>query len=244
MTNLSLPTPTMSSLEIAKLVESRHDNVKTSIDRLAAQGVIKLPATEEVPTGKRGPRAIVYVFSGSQGRRDSIVVVAQLSPEFTARLVDRWQELEAQVAAPTINTLQALSDPATLLTILQGYAERAIVDDREKRALEHQVEDLTPKAALIERITASPEALTFTQAAKVLGVTIRRLTTWLHEHGWVYRQNGSWVGYQKHIESGDLEYKEAHYTDAKTGLACIKPYCHITQRGMLKIAQQLAQEDV
>ena len=34
------------------------------------------------------------------GRRDSIVVVAQLCPEFTARLVDRWQELEGQVAKP------------------------------------------------------------------------------------------------------------------------------------------------
>jgi hypothetical protein len=37
-----------------------------------------------------------YRFTGEQGKRDSIVVVAQLSPEFTARLVDRWQELEGE----------------------------------------------------------------------------------------------------------------------------------------------------
>lgn len=35
------------------------------------------------------------------GKRDSLIVVAQLCPEFTARIVDRWQELEAQ-AAPAI----------------------------------------------------------------------------------------------------------------------------------------------
>ncbi|EWH02536.1 hypothetical protein [Halomonas sp. BC04] len=28
------------------------------------------------------------------------MIVAQLCPEFTARLVDRWQELEAQVVKP------------------------------------------------------------------------------------------------------------------------------------------------
>lgn len=37
-------------------------------------------------------------------KRSSLIVVAQLSPEFTARIIDRWQELEDQVSkpAPTI----------------------------------------------------------------------------------------------------------------------------------------------
>ena len=34
------------------------------------------------------------------GKRDSYIVVAQLSPEFTARLVDRWQELVNQARIP------------------------------------------------------------------------------------------------------------------------------------------------
>jgi phage regulator Rha-like protein len=34
---------TMSSLEIAELVESRHDDVKRSIERLAERGTIELP---------------------------------------------------------------------------------------------------------------------------------------------------------------------------------------------------------
>ncbi|EOM4877996.1 DNA-binding protein, partial [Escherichia coli] len=88
----------MTSIEIAELVESRHSNVKVSIDRLVKRGVIKPPALQNtniindlgVITGKRD----FYVFEGEQGKRDSIIVVAQLSPEFTARLVDRWRELE------------------------------------------------------------------------------------------------------------------------------------------------------
>lgn len=90
---------TMTSQEIADLVGSRHDNVKRTIDTLAASGVITFPQTEEKPTG--GRPVTLYVFTGERGKRDSIIVVAQLCPEFTARLVDRWQELELrlQVAA-------------------------------------------------------------------------------------------------------------------------------------------------
>lgn len=91
---------TMTSQEIADLVGSRHDNVKRTIETLVSNGVITSPQSEEKPTA--GRPATNYVFSGERGKRDSIVVVAQLSPVFTARLVDRWQELEQRVAAPLI----------------------------------------------------------------------------------------------------------------------------------------------
>lgn len=40
--------PTMTSQEIADLVESRHDKVKQSIERLALRGTIQLPPLGEV----------------------------------------------------------------------------------------------------------------------------------------------------------------------------------------------------
>ena len=86
---------TMSSREIAELVDSRHDNVRRAIERLSNQNVIQLPPMEEVKN-HLGQSISEYVFSGERGKRDSIVVVAQLCPGFTARLVDRWQELEEQ----------------------------------------------------------------------------------------------------------------------------------------------------
>lgn len=86
---------TMSSREIADLVNSRHDDVKRSIARLAERGVIQLPPMAEV---KNHLGQTVSEFR--IGKRDSYVIVAQLSPEFTARLVDRWQELESGAALP------------------------------------------------------------------------------------------------------------------------------------------------
>nr|WP_202115505.1 Rha family transcriptional regulator [Gilliamella sp. Pas-s25] len=87
---------TMSSREIADLVESRHDKVKQSIERLAKRGVIDIPPMGEY-LDSLGRKASEYKLV----KRDSYIVVAQLCPEFTAKLVDRWQELEEAIAWST-----------------------------------------------------------------------------------------------------------------------------------------------
>lgn len=106
---INVNTQSMTSLEIAELVEKRHDNVKRTIENLVKQAVITSPQVEEKPTA--GRPSTFYSFSGEQGKRDSIIVVAQLCPEFTARLVDRWQELEEVVKQNSL-TLPNFADPA------------------------------------------------------------------------------------------------------------------------------------
>ena len=75
----------MNSLQIAELVNARHDSVKRTIARLADQEAIEFPPMVEIPTATKPSQ--VYVFSGEQGKLDSITVVAQLCPAFTARIV-------------------------------------------------------------------------------------------------------------------------------------------------------------
>jgi phage antirepressor YoqD-like protein len=230
----------MSSREIGELTGKRHDNVKRTIESLAGQGVIVRPQIEdEAGTDSQGRSRItqVYIFSGEQGKRDSIVIVAQLSPEFTARLVDRWQELERRVAGP------ALPDFTNPAAAARAWADE--VEARQRLELEAsqqagQLAIAAPKAAALDRIAASAGTLTITEAAKVLGIKRDQLTAWMHSNGWIYRLNKSWVGYQAHIQSGDLQYKEATYTDESTGQETAKPYCHITQKGITKLAKALA----
>jgi phage regulator Rha-like protein len=115
----------MTSREIAELVESRHDKVKQSIERLVERGVISSPPLGENLPGVQGGRpGTEYIFTGEQGKRDSIVVVAQLSPEFTAKLVDRWQELEKQLSSNKL-AVPDFSNPAE--------AARAWADQYEAR---------------------------------------------------------------------------------------------------------------
>ena len=123
---------TMTSREIADLVESRHDSVKRSIERLAERGVIQLPPVVEVKNNQSlspNSKGEIFVFSGEQGKRDSIVVVAQLSPEFTARLVDRWQELEAAAAKSAIAVPQSLPEA---LRLAADLAEQKAIAEAER----------------------------------------------------------------------------------------------------------------
>lgn len=77
---------TMSSREIAELVNSRHDKVKQSIERLVERGVIVQPPMGDEPeTDALGRPRVTKVYRLI--KRDSYVVVAQLSPEFTATAV-------------------------------------------------------------------------------------------------------------------------------------------------------------
>ena len=96
------------------------------MDTLAEKGLIQLPQIVEV-TNHLGQTVTEYRI----GKRDSYVIVAQLSPEFTARLVDRWQELEEQArrAHPVIpQTLPEALRLAADLAEMKAKADAALAD--------------------------------------------------------------------------------------------------------------------
>lgn len=94
MQQIAMFIKTMSSREIADLTEKRHDSVKRTIATLAESSVISYPQIVDGIKAANGVAEKLYLVN----QRDSYVIVAQLSPEFTARLVDRWQALEASPA--------------------------------------------------------------------------------------------------------------------------------------------------
>ena len=134
-------TATMTSLEIESITGSRHDSVKRTIERLAESGVISLPPTVEVKVQRerRAESVEVYVFAGPQGRLDSITVVAQLDPAFTAALVKRWDALETGKAKPAMAQNEARQqidkpDPQAFAVVQSAWVdavERKIASKRE-----------------------------------------------------------------------------------------------------------------
>lgn len=199
VTAISAAVLTMSSEEIASLVESRHDNVKTSIERLGARGVIRLPALQEV-RNHLGQTVSVYQLC----KRDSYVVVAQLSPEFTARLVDRWQELESQ-AAP------ALPDFSNPVAAARAWADAKESELRTAEALALAA----PKAEYVDRYVAANGAKGFRQVAKLLGANEHEFRAWLQDEKIMYRLGGEWTAHQCHIDAGRFVVKTgvAHVND-------------------------------
>ncbi len=126
---------TMSSQEIAELVGSRHDKVKQSIDRLVERGVISQPPVGDGPKAANGVVVQVYLVS----KRDSFVVVAQLCPEFTAALVDRWQALEEQAARPMTQAEITAANANHLVAVERQQREQQVALER----IERRVEDLS-----------------------------------------------------------------------------------------------------
>jgi len=136
---------TMSSREIAELVDKRHDNVKRTVETLAERGAIILPQIEDEQfTDVMGRERTEqrYIFKGEQGKIDSCIVVAQLSPEFTARIVKRWFELEKAIA--------------TKATSLTPY-DKAIIGNMVKNCaglvIKEELQNLVP--ALVEPLVKS-----------------------------------------------------------------------------------------
>jgi phage regulator Rha-like protein len=123
---------TMSSQEIADLVGSRHDNVKTAIDRLVAKGVISQPAMQDGEKSANGVVTQEYLLS----KRDSFVVVAQLSPEFTAALVDRWQDLEDKSARPMTQAEITAANANHLVSVERQQLEQQAAIERIERRVE------------------------------------------------------------------------------------------------------------
>jgi len=222
MKGLIVAQVTMSSREIAELVGSRHDNVRVTIERLAERGVIALPALQEKKTA--GRPSIEYVFSGENGKRDSIIVVAQLSPEFTARLVDRWQELEQQ-QAPRI--------PQNFAEALRLAADQAEQIEQQRAIIQEQA----PKVEALRILAEAEGSVCITLVAKELGVKPRQLFAWLRDNRWLYRRsdNGPYVAYQPRIDSGYLCHKvETIQRDDKPDK--IVEQVRVTPKGLAKLA--------
>lgn len=178
---------TMTSREIAELVESRHEDVKRSIKRLAERGTIQSPPLADFKNANN--------VSGQEyliGKRDSYIIVAQLSPEFTARLVDRWQALETGAATP------AFAIPSTLSGALRLAAEQA--ETIERQALELAASK--PAREFVERYVDSTGTKGFRQVCKLLRANENEFREFLTKERIMYKLGGEWVPHAEHIDAG------------------------------------------
>ncbi len=210
---------TMSSREIADLVESRHDSVKRTIERLQDKGLIQLTPMVEVKN-HLGQVVTEYQLI----KRDSYVVVAQLSPEFTARLVDRWQELENQ---------QIPQIPQTLSEALRLAADQAEQIEKQNLLIEQQ----RPKVEFVQRYVEAGTTKSLRETAKILRVPERAMIDCLVGDGLLFRQSGNLLPYQKYhvkglfdVKTGTTEYGH-NYTQTR-----------VTSKGIEYIASRYASE--
>lgn len=198
---VSFPSIKMDHLEIANLVHKRPDNVKRTIESLVDANIIAHPQIEDGIKSANGVIPKVYVFLGGKGKRDSIVVVAQLCPEFTARLVDRWQELEYRSKQHNVD----INNPHALRKALLEYTEQVIELEHKNTGLEKS----------IKVITQTNHGVKFQQACKLLNIKRSVLADWLSKHGWDRRLNNARASTHYSQERGYCETKYEERTRIK-----------------------------
>jgi Rha family phage regulatory protein len=221
--------PTMSSREIAELTGKQHAHVMRDIrvtlgELLGEVGLSKFGSSYLNAQNKEQPEFLLP-------KRESLILVSGYDVHLRAKIIDRWQELEARAAKP-IDPRRALSDPASLRTLLLENVEKVI-------ALESRVAEMEPEVAAYERIAVADGSLCFRDSAKTLQVRPKDLTEFLVSHGWVYTRPGvpGHIAYQAKLQSGLLEHKTTtvHRSD---GSEKVVSQCRITPKGLARLAKE------
>ena len=181
----------MSSREIARLVNSKHGDVKRSAGRLLAADILSAPlAHTPYQHETNGQWYEEYWFN----KRDSLVLVARLSPEFTAAVVDRWQELESG------------SKPAVPNSFSEALRLAADLEEQKQR-LSEELAIAAPKAEFVDRYVMATGSMTFRQVAKLLNAKEPEFRLFLLDNHIMYRLNGTLTPYHQHIEAERFEVK-------------------------------------
>lgn len=202
---------TMSTREIAALLDNAHGNVKISADRLEKSGTIALQRSNFNHNGN------IYV-EYHLTKRDSLILVAQNSPEFTAKIVDRWQELEDKELQPSLpeNYIQAL--------------EALVASEKDKQAAQLQLQQQRPIVAIYDSLCNRKDSVSTTELAKKLGLrSAQQLNKFLRE---------------KRIKFLTSDLPQAPYSewfsvvDVKVGDGdTFKPQTLITPKGQIEITR-------
>lgn len=220
---------TMSSREIAELTGKEHKNVIRDIRLMIAA----LEDGSDLSHVIEAKDARGYTAGFHLPKRESLILVSGYDIQLRARIIDRWQELEA--AAQPIDPMKALNDPVAMRGLLLTYTERVI----EQQA---QIDAMAPKVQALDRIATAEGSLCITDAAKALQMPPRKLFDWLQRHHWIYRRHGtSWLGYSSKTQAGLLEHKVTSVT-GPDGYDRVREQVRVTPKGLAKLSEALAGE--
>ena len=203
---------TMTSLEIAELTGKEHRNVMRDIRNMLS---------EIYPDGDTlNFEHIHFVQHTGQSykffklpKRETLILVSGYNVVLRAKIIDRWQELEAQaVQMPMI--------PRTLPEALRAYADELDGHTETKRQLAHTkqelievntvVSELKPKAIGFDQISNCEDgSMCISDVAKVVGKSPKQMFRFLQNIQWIYRrrEGEQWKAYQDKVDNGLMVHK-------------------------------------
>lgn len=143
--------PTMSSREIAELTGKEHKHVMRDIRVMLAEIYPEggMPSFEHTHTDPQNGQSYP-IFN--LPKRETLILVSGYSVEMRARIIDRWQELESQVAQPQPKQFQI---PQTLAEALRLAAD---IEEQRILAVKERDHAIATKAQISDKKTATAMA--------------------------------------------------------------------------------------
>jgi phage regulator Rha-like protein len=107
ITGMSL---TMSSREIADLTGKEHKNVLADAEKMLKDlGISPAEFSARYKDAQGKPRKCLNL-----PKRETLILVSGYNVQMRAKIIDRWQELEAQVAAPAFQIPKSFAEALAL----------------------------------------------------------------------------------------------------------------------------------
>ncbi len=169
------------------------------------------------------------------------LILGSRKPE--AKAFKRWVTHEVLPAIRKTGGYQApgFAVPQTLSEALRLAASAIEERDALSCTVQAQAEDLAvlePKAAFCDAVSRAEDAFDMGQAAKVLKTGRQRLFAFLEAQGFIFRERGGFMPYQRFIDSGHFRvvqqsFEDAHHRDRFYAKVLI------TGKGMVLIQQRM-----
>ena len=192
---------TISSREVAEMLEIRHYHMLDKIDKLNSiltkrnLGPLKYWYETEYKAGngemrreyqvtKKGCELIAHKTEGEKGVL------------FTVRYMDRFEEMEEKLQKQLPGTyIEALEQ----LLASEKEKERLALENKEQLQI---IGELQPKADYTDEILKCPGTVTITQIAKDYGMSGTKMNKILNELGVQFKKSGQWFIYEKYNGKG------------------------------------------
>lgn len=216
---------TMSSREIAELTGKEHRNVLRDIRGMLAElhGEDRLLSFEQTvtrpnPSGGAPISSVVYNLP----KRETLILVSGYNIRMRARIIDRWQELEAQQAKPSL--------PKTYADALRLYADE--VEAREKAEEQARVAVATKalignKREATAMATASAAVRKVNELKEQLDISKEFASTKRMQA--IFKHEFDWRMLKRACEENGWEVKkvfDANYGDVNAYPACAWEHCY------------------
>ena len=214
---------TMSSREIAELTGKAHPKVTADIEKMLIELGEDAADFRRIYFDSMNREQVEYRLN----RELTETLLTGYSAKLRRKVIARWHELEAKVAAPA-----ELSRLDILCLALESEKGRLLAVE--------QLAIAAPKAEALDLLTLADGAMCITNAAKAVSKQPKALFSWLQANDWIYRRPGGvWCAYQQRIKSGLLTHKVTTVSRSD-GTEKIVEQVLVTAKGLAKLAEVAA----